>query len=132
AAALEVTETYSDRVGGQICRYWNAESRIGPGIDILLNDHESVDAARRIIESQRELVPRVDEIPPTGPALVEYDFGDDAFWDTNTGGVVVRVRNVVVQVHASPSRELTSDRDPTQVALERRVAEAVAIALQRS
>lgn len=131
AAELEVMETYSDRVGGQICRYWSAESNVGPGIDILLNDHESIAAARRIIETQRELVPLVDEVPPTGPARVEFDFGDDAFWDTNTSGVVVRVRNVVAQVQVSASRELTSPRDPAQIALERRVAEEVAAALGR-
>ena len=130
AAALEVMETFSDRIDSQICRYWSAESNVGPGIDIMLNVQESSDAARRILEGQRSVVPRVDAVPPTGPALVEYDFGDEAFWDTNTGGVNVRVRNVVVTVHASTASNAMSDRDAGQIELERRVAEDVAAALE--
>src|SRR5690606_18314918 len=130
AAQLEVTETFSDRIDSQICRYWSAESNVGPGIDIMLNVQESSDAARRILEGQRSVVPRVDAVPPTGPALVEYDFGDEAFWDTNTGGVNVRVRNVVVTVHASTASNAMSDRDAGQIELERRVAEDVAAALE--
>lgn len=130
AAELEVMETFSGRIRSQICRYWSAASRIGPGIDIMLNVQESSDAATRVLASQRSVVPRVDTVPPTGPALVEFDFGDEAFWDTNTGGVNVRVRNVVVTVHASLSSSATSDRDAAQIDLERRVAEDVAAALQ--
>src|SRR5690606_37608945 len=76
-ADLEVTEMFSDRINSQICRYWSAESRVGPGIDILLNVQESSNAAQRILEGQRSVVPRVDAVPPTGPALVEYDFADE-------------------------------------------------------
>ena len=130
AAELEVTETFSERIDSQICRYWSAASNVGPGIDIMLNIQESSDAARRILAGQRSGVPRVDAVPPTGPALVEFDFGDEAFWDTNTGGVNVRVRNVIVTVHASTASNSMSDRDAGQIDVERRVAEDVAAALQ--
>jgi len=129
-AELEVMETFSERIGGQICRYWSAESSVGPGVDFMLNVQESSDAARRILATQRELVPRVDEVPPTGPALLEFDFGDEAFWDTNTGGVVVRVRNVIATVQVSPSTEPMSHRDAGQIALERQIAEEIASVLE--
>ena len=55
--------------------------------------------------------------------------GDEAFWDTNTGGVNVRVRNIVATIHVSTSSTSMSDRDPAQIEMERRVAEEVARAL---
>lgn len=130
AAELEIMETFSERIDSQICRYWSAESTVGPGVDFMLNVQESSDAARRILATQRELVPRVDEVPPTGPALLEFDFGDEAFWDTNTGGVVVRVRNVIATVQVSPSTEPMSHRDAGQIALERQIAEEIASVLE--
>lgn len=131
AAELEVEESFAERFGGQTCRYWSAASRIGPGIQFLLNVQESSEAATQVLDSQRSVVPRVDAVPPTGPALVEFDVGDEAFWDTNTGGVNVRVRNVVATVHVSTSGNSMSDRDPAQIDLERRVAEDIAAALLR-
>jgi|GEM_PF-3245806 hypothetical protein len=130
AAELEVLESFSERFGGQTCRYWSAASNIGPGIDILLNVQESSDAATRVLANQRELMPRVEAVPPTGPALVEFDFGDEAIWDTNTGGVNVRVRNVIATVHVSMTDQPVSDRDAEQIELERRIAEEVAAVLQ--
>lgn len=131
ATELEVMEMFSDRIGGQICRYWSAESLAGPGIDFMLHAYESGDAAGRILATQRELMPRLDAVPATGPGLVEFDIGDEAFWDTNTGGVAARVRNVVVIVQASLSAEPTSHRDAEQIELERRIAEDVVSVLQR-
>lgn len=131
AADLEVLESFSERISSQTCRYWSAESNVGPGIQFLLNVQESGTAAARILDGQRSGVPAVQAITEgSGPALLEFDgFGDEAFWDSNTGGVNVRVRNVVVTVHAATSNKAMSDRDPGQMELERRVAEEVARAL---
>jgi hypothetical protein len=129
-AELEVRQSYSERFGGQQCRYWSKNSNIGPGIDILLNIQESSAAARRILEGQREVAPVVDVLPERGPAVLMFDgIGDEAFWDSHTGGVNVRVRNIIATIHASLSNNATSDRDPAQLEMERRVAEEVARAL---
>ena len=134
AAELEVQEGFVERLGGQSCRYWSAASRVGPGLQFLLNVRDSGAEAARALGSQRELVPAVDPSAAggtgqgvAGPARVEFDgIGDEAFWDTNTGGVNVRVRNVIATIHGSTSSNSMSDRDPGQIGLERRVAEEVA------
>lgn len=137
SAELEVLESFSERFGGQTCRYWSAGSNIGPGISILLNVQDSSEAAARLLASQRRMVPAVEAVPTgstapsAGPALLEFEgIGDEAFWDTNTGGVNVRVRNIVATIHASLSSTAISDRDAAQIELERRVAEEVAAGLQ--
>ncbi len=126
-ADLEVSESFVERLGGQQCRYWSTSSNIGPGIMILLNVQDSSAAARRILSGQRSVVPVVEALPERGPALLEFDgIGDEAFWDSNTGGVNVRVRNIVATIHASLASKSMSDRDNGQIEMERRVAEEIA------
>src|SRR5690606_31049021 len=120
ASELEVSESFVERLNGQQCRYWSESSNIGPGIEILLNVQESSAAARRILSGQRSVVPVVDILPERGPALLEFDgIGDEAFWDSNTGGINVRVRNIVATIHASTASNSMSDRDPGQMEMER-------------
>lgn len=131
---LEAQERFVERLGSQMCRYWSVKSNIGPGLDFLLNIKDSSAEAARVLASLRRSVPAVDGAirgarsqSAGGPLLVEFEgIGDEAFWDITTGGVSLRVRNVIATIHASTSNHSVSDRDPAQMDLERRVAEEVA------
>lgn len=134
AADLEVRTEFVSELGGQLCRYWSAESLLGPGIQFLMEAEESGTAASVRLARLRGDVPAGDAAirgatgrSATGPSLMEFDgIGDEAFWDALTGGVSVRVRNVLATIQASSARQALSDREPAQIELERRVAELVA------
>ena len=65
--------------------------------------------------------------PTQGAAVIEFEgIGDEAIWDVHTGGITLRVGNVIATIHASAADTAKSDRDPEQLELERRVAEEVA------
>ena len=68
----------------------------------------------------------------SGRSVITFDgIGDEAFWDPLTGGVNLRVYNVLASIQASAERSVVSESDPAQVELERRVAERIARGLTR-
>jgi hypothetical protein len=139
ASALSDESGRSDTLGGQICRYWSPESLIGPGLQFLLEVEPSSAAAAARLRTLREDAPAGDAAigaatgqASSGRSVITFDgIGDEAFWDPLTGGVNLRVANVLASIQASPERRVVSEADPAQVELERRVAERIARGLTR-
>jgi hypothetical protein len=131
--------TLSDESGqsealGWMCRYWSHESLIGPGLQFLLEVETSPAAAAARLRTLREEAPASDAAigaavgqARSGRSVITFEgIGDEAFWDPLTGGVNLRVGNVLASIQASAQRQALSDSDPVQVDLERRVAERIA------
>jgi hypothetical protein len=131
--------TLSDESGrsdnsDKMCRYWSHESLIGPGLQFLLEVERSAAAAAARLRRLREEAPGGDAAIGTavrqdrgGRSVMTFDgIGDEAFWDPLTGGVNLRVGNVLASIQASAQRKVVSNSDPVQVELERRVAERIA------
>jgi hypothetical protein len=133
AADLEVQTGSSELTGGQLCRYWSAESLIGPGLQFVLESESSPAAAAQSLGRLRQDAPAGDAAirgasgqPATGAAVVGIDgIGDEALWEALTNAVNVRVGNVLVSVQASSSRRAVEHDERAAIALERRVAEEV-------
>lgn len=138
AAALSAETGPSEALGGYVCRYWSPESLIGPGIQFLVEAEPSAAAAVASLRSPRENAPSGDAVirdaigqPKTGPPLIEFEgLGEEAFWEALTTAVNLGVGNVVITIQASSSRQLSPDKERTDIALERRVAEHVARGLR--
>ena len=131
--------TLSDESGrsdnsDKMCRYWSHESLIGPGLQFLLEVERSAAAAAARLRRLREEAPGGDAAIGAaagqdrgGRSVITFDgIGDEAFWDPLTGGVNLRVGNVLASIQASAQRKVVSNSDPVQVELERRVAERIA------
>ena len=135
---LKATTRWSEELGGQTCRYWSAESLIGPGVQFMLEAETSTAAAAASLASLRRNAPAGDAAirntvgkEAAGPAVIAFDdIGDEAMWDALTGTVSLRVANVVASIQASGSRNVASQRDKNTIDLERRVAAEVARGLR--
>lgn len=132
-AALSDESGRSEAIG-QMCRYWSHESLIGPGLQFLLEVEPSHASAAARLRRLREEAPAGDAAigaavgqARSGRSVIAFEgIGDEAFWDPLTGGVNLRVGNVLASIQASAQRRVLSDSDPVQVELERRVAEMIA------
>jgi hypothetical protein len=138
AAELEVQTGPSAEIGGQLCRYWSAESLIGPGLQFVLEAESSPAAAAQTLAALRENAPASDAAireasgrQVSRTAVVDIEgVGDEAFWEALTNAVNVRVGNVLVSIQASASRSAVQHDERAVIALERRVAEEVARGLR--
>jgi hypothetical protein len=134
ASTLSDESGRSEALGGQMCRYWSHESLIGPGLQFLLEVEPSPSSAAARLRTLREDAPAGDAAIGAavghargGRSVIAFEgIGDEAFWDPLTGGVNLRVGNVLASIQASAQRRVLSDSDPVQVELERRVAERIA------
>lgn len=139
AGDLEVQTGPSEALGGHVCRYWSKDSLIGPGLQFLLDvEASAAEAAARLRSLRDDATPGDAAIRAAtgqeggGRSVMAFEgIGDEAFWDPLTGGVTLRAGAIVASVQASASRQSASDSDPTQVELERRVAERIASGLAR-
>ena len=130
---LEVRQGLSELTRGQLCRYWSAESLIGPGLQFVLESESSPAAAARSMATLRENAAAGDAAiresagqQVAGGAVLEIEgLGDEAFWEALTNAVNVRVGSVLVSIQASSSRSAVQHDERAAIELERRVAQEV-------